>query len=474
MSIERTGLTLEEEQEANERQLAELEFIKSAYIAEEAWPNEEGIHGRRSIVRLLHLPVNISCVKTPQHAVTIEMILHMPLAYPIRNDSCLAIKAALRHCPANLPFLRKAALNALSPLVDTCQAAACDFAEAHDGGEAVWHVFNRADEWIDNVWLDILSQQEKLSFAKSLNVSSCDQISRTATLGRRFIYSHHIIANSKRKALASLASEYDLGGYVKIGWPGIIIVEGCETSCVSFVDEIKSWRWQHLSVRVEDKKGIPDSEDIDSCRQLPKAFIELGEDDMSTLARNCRESGMEHMLLACLKISNGKQSVDESDAATDAEAPQRSTHQRHFSYAALVHVDHMNDRKGYQKWLRKECGLLGCTLFIRHCFSSQSSSRPMICVGLIGDKDGVKEVLKKWRTSRVDVDSKNKPCLERMMNVLVEGEFQDMTQETLVDIESLSSHVSNDEINCSFEDFRERIAGIFGSAWATALRTELQ
>ncbi|KAL3776170.1 hypothetical protein HJC23_000128 [Cyclotella cryptica] len=471
MSTERTGLTLEEKQEANERQLAELEFIKSAYIPGEAWPIAGGINGRRSVGRLLQLPVNISCVNKSEHAVTIEMIMQMPPAYPIQKDSCLGITASLLHSPANPPFIRKAALNALSPLVGACQTAACDFAEAHDGGEAVWHVLNRADEWIDDVWLDILKKQEKQSIAKSLNVSSSDQISRAATLGRRCIYSHHIIASSKRKALASLASEYDLGGYVKIGWPGIIIVEGCETSCVSFVDEIKSWRWQYLSVRFEEQTEISDGEDIDSRRLLPHAFMELGEDDMSRLARYCRDNGLEHMLLACLKISDGRQSVNECEAATDIKVHQNSPHQHHFSYAALIHVDHMNDRKGYQTWLRKQCGSTGCCLFITHCFSSTSSFRPMIYVALIGDKTGVKEVLKKWRISRVDVDSKKKPCLERMMNVLVEGEFQNNTQKTLEEIASLSSQVLSDEHTCSLEEFQKKIGAIFGDEWASAVRT---
>ena len=88
----------------------------------------------------------------------------------------------------------------------------------------------------------------------------------------------------------------------------------------------------------------------------------------------------------------------------------------------------MNDRKNYEKWLKKESESVGCTLFIKHLTTSRSSNsnnsnRTMIYVGLIGRKEGVKKVLKQWRISKVDVDSKNKPCLERMMSVMKEGEI---------------------------------------------------
>ena len=52
-----------DEGEANARQLAELEFIQSAYTSKEAWvvvvatEENEGSCSCRSVVRLLHLPV---------------------------------------------------------------------------------------------------------------------------------------------------------------------------------------------------------------------------------------------------------------------------------------------------------------------------------------------------------------------------------------------------------------------------------
>ena len=182
----------------------------------------------------------------------------------------------------------------------------------------MWHVLTRADEWIDAKWLGILRRHEK----SILDAPDADagRVHCRATLGRRIIYSHHIIANSKRKALARLSSESRLGGYVKIGWPGVIVIEGSESSCQFFVHEVKSWRWQHLSVRAEERIEIPSEEYLDSNSQLPREFIELGEDDMSKMASYCRQACLEHMLLACLKIFDEKKSyneVKETNAVTD-------------------------------------------------------------------------------------------------------------------------------------------------------------
>eukprot|EP00956_Cyclotella_meneghiniana_P031937 scaffold85715_cov50-Cyclotella_meneghiniana.AAC.1 len=366
--MKQAELSADEQEEANERQLAELEFVQSAYSTEEAWISKND--GCRSVFRLLQLPVVLS-VNTRHDSVIIHLHLKLPAAYPIRNDAHLIISASLESSSANPSLIRKAALNAITSLVTTCQSAACDYAQY---GESIWHVFHVAEEWIDNDWPNMLLQQQVTQSMKSIDntpASSSPTSSHNQTtipIGRRAIYSHHIIANSKRKDLASLAHNYKLGGYVKIGWPGIILFEGDETSVQTVVDEIKTWRWQHLSVRVEESFDV-NIGTIDSYRKLPKTFVELGENDMSLLAQYCREAGLEYMFLQCLKIDNGTTQSsptlstihnDENDETKQASINTNMT------YAALAHVDHMNDRKNYEKWLKKESESVGCTLFIKH------------------------------------------------------------------------------------------------------------
>ena len=284
-------------------------------------------------------------------------------------------------------------------------------------------------------------------------------------LGRRIIYSHHIIANFKRRDIANLTSEYKLGGYMKIGWPGVILIEGQESDCQLFVDEIKRWRWQQLQVRGEEQVVIPEGESLDSHRQLALKFEELGEDDMSLLASNCREAGLEKLFLTCLKI-NDHRTIDNSEG-DEQHYLDKGDVSSTSSYGVLVHVDHMNDSKRYCKWLRRTCQAQECTLLLKqfycHSDANNNNTRPTIYVGIFGDKDSVKQVMKLWRTSRVDVDSKNKPCLERMLSVVGEGNVKTRTTS------NVSSLDDEDALNCSFEDL-ESLLATFDTDWAKNLR----
>lgn len=53
------------------------------------------------------------------------------------------------------------------------------------------------------------------------------------------LWSHHLLATGKRKDIVNWASELQLYGISKPGYPGIIIVEGMEASVNEFVHRIK-------------------------------------------------------------------------------------------------------------------------------------------------------------------------------------------------------------------------------------------
>jgi hypothetical protein len=98
------GGMVEEEEEARERQLAELEFVQSAYAIEEARVTENRTNGRLSVVRSLTLPVNPALNENSHHFVMIELNLEMPPAYPVRKESTLLVTGLLIHSPANPTF----------------------------------------------------------------------------------------------------------------------------------------------------------------------------------------------------------------------------------------------------------------------------------------------------------------------------------------------------------------------------------
>lgn len=275
------------------------------------------------------------------------------------------------------------------------------------------------------------------------------------------------------------------------------------------MNEIKSWQWQYLSVRYEEQEEEQYCDDDlhqSLPRKLPIDFIELGdkEDSMSKLAQYCRDAGLEHMFLACLKLSStndkksttttstimGRKDGVEHDTTTTTPTNVTTTTMTTTtmmknikaapSYGVFVQVDHMNDRKRYHRSLQRICDSSKCLFFIRHCLptmtttSAASSSTATLAagiknprhvsifVGIMGDKDGVKNVLKQWRTSRVDVNSKNKPCLERMMTVLMEG--------VVVGVDNNNDDVVNGSgLDCSLDELKELITTIYGNDWVKAI-----
>ena len=280
------------------------------------------------------------------------------------------------------------------------------------------------------------------------------------------------------------------------------------------MNEIKSWRWQYLSVRYEERG----EEQCCCCdddglllqsqqRKLPIDFIELGEEEddgsMSKLAQYCRDAGLEHMFLACLKLSPAnvkksqtttttkmvrKDGMEHDTTATPANVTTTMTttminnNLKAPSYGVLVQVDHMNDRKRYQWSLQSICDSNKCLFFIRLCLTTTTKTttttasastttllatgiknprHATIFVGVIGDKDGVKNVLKQWRTSRVDVNSKNKPCLERMMTILMEG--------VVVGVDNNNDVLHGGSLDCSLDELKELITNIYSNDWAKAI-----
>jgi len=109
-------------------------------------------------------------------------------------------------------------------------------------------------------------------------------------LTRRLIYSHHIIAPSKRAGLRECAQILGVTTLVKIGWPGAICLEGPRDRVDAFVNHITRWRWKQLAVR-----GEQDAEE----RALPRVFLETS--DMSTFAGHLRAAGLQELFLRLFK-----------------------------------------------------------------------------------------------------------------------------------------------------------------------------
>jgi len=282
----------------------------------------------------------------------------------------------------------------------------------------------------------------------------------SCTLGRRLIYSHHIIAKTKRKAILNLAKEYDLGGFVKIGWPGIIIIEGLEENCILFVDIVSAMRWKYLVVRGEEQEEQERLSTLEENRKLPKSFEELGDHQMSFLSGICRDVGLENLFLTSMKIYN-KNIEHQSE---EVSIPPNTSTFLDTVYGALIHIDHMNDTRSYKKWIHQVCKTAHCDKILKQCHPNDDTTKKgIILVGLWGDKKSVKQVIKRWRTSRVDVDSQGKPCLERMMRILVDGNLERSMEGIKIELDDKD----NTFVDCS-KKISLFLRSIGGSIWEEA------
>mmetsp|Transcript_15044 Transcript_15044/g.23996 ORF Transcript_15044/g.23996 Transcript_15044/m.23996 type:complete len:307 (-) Transcript_15044:169-1089(-) len=121
------------------------------------------------------------------------------------------------------------------------------------------------------------------------------------TLGRRLIYSHHIINPQKRAAVVNWAVELGLSGCSKIGWPGVIVVEGLESNVSLYVELLSKLRWKNLTVRGEQTVMGRPGEHLDHLRAFPKGFQEFGVHSMPEFAKLVRSVGLDELLQTLFK-----------------------------------------------------------------------------------------------------------------------------------------------------------------------------
>eukprot|EP00521_Asterionellopsis_glacialis_P010050 CAMPEP_0195289320 /NCGR_PEP_ID=MMETSP0707-20130614/5650_1 /TAXON_ID=33640 /ORGANISM="Asterionellopsis glacialis, Strain CCMP134" /LENGTH=339 /DNA_ID=CAMNT_0040349311 /DNA_START=124 /DNA_END=1139 /DNA_ORIENTATION=- len=181
-------------------------------------------------------------------------------------------------------------------------------AEALLGQEAMMELVQEVQELVVSA-VSLSSKEEPSTHQESSHHSSLSKRYKS----RQWIWAHHITNTDRRKSIVNEAVELRLGGYLKSGYPGIVVVEGPSQDCSEFVSWIKGSKsrpggfgrnWGH-HVKGEIRIPLPppdsydggdhnvDSTAIDeekfnatetatpsqsSCQQLPIPFEDVGED----------------------------------------------------------------------------------------------------------------------------------------------------------------------------------------------------
>ena len=124
---------------------------------------------------------------------------------------------------------------------------------------------------------------------------------------RRWIWVHHIKNTDRRKSIVKEARGLKLGGYLKSGYPGVIVVEGFEAACNEFVTWVKGNKsrpggfgrnWGHHvrgEINIPLLNGDDKDDNFDHHRRLPLQFEELEE--LSELGSLCKDHGLEDEFL---------------------------------------------------------------------------------------------------------------------------------------------------------------------------------
>lgn len=113
-------------------------------------------------------------------------------------------------------------------------------------------------ECVDLIIGDFKSQLESFEILKGASGAGQDaeksSNAEKSVKGMRVVlWMHHLLATSKRKAILQLSKELGLAGFSKPGYPGSVYVEGEAEAVRSFVDELKSMRWQAIQERATDE-----------------------------------------------------------------------------------------------------------------------------------------------------------------------------------------------------------------------------
>lgn len=94
------------------------------------------------------------------------------------------------------------------------------------------------------------------------------------------------------KEVQSMAGKYNLGGFIQIGKPGVLVVEGLEFNCDIFMDNLERQKQSYVNIgKVSERSG----------RSFPMELTTLnGENAASDFAKACESVGLKEKLDAAL------------------------------------------------------------------------------------------------------------------------------------------------------------------------------
>lgn len=139
--------------------------------------------------------------------------------------------------------------------------------------------------------VDVLNVTGSIESTEDVLAVAPPTIEDQTGFGRRWIWVHHITNTGRKKSIVKEAQELKLGGFLKAGYPGVVVVEGETPACDEFVNWIKGNKsrpggfgrnWGH---HVRGEISV-------TSRQLPLNFKEV-EEELAVLSAACKDCDLE-------------------------------------------------------------------------------------------------------------------------------------------------------------------------------------
>ena len=122
-------------------------------------------------------------------------------------------------------------------------------------------------------------------------------------LGRRIINSPYILKPAKIEDIKRCADELGLGGYAKVGKPGIIVIEGPEEGCKQYCPMLEDRGWKYQKVQGQETQEGPVGGTVDELRAIQNGFQVLPEDaPISSISKLCKDAGLGELFFSSLNI----------------------------------------------------------------------------------------------------------------------------------------------------------------------------
>ena len=237
----------------------------------------------------------------------ISIKIRLPIGYPEHKPAILS-SLTIMTTQSNTALI-KLKRSIVDNIVSTVNTKSQDMMI---GNESVMDIIEMTKELV----LSAIIEERRLMVEQKQQQQEEEQspIDNRNGFGRRWIWVHHITNVNRRKDIIQEAISLQLNGYLKYGYPGIVVIEGTITNCNTFVMWIKGNKsrpggfgrnWGHHvrgEINYYDSDDQDDKKDTKKKKQqqqqihcLPPQFSEM--EDLAELANKCKDCGLQDEFL---------------------------------------------------------------------------------------------------------------------------------------------------------------------------------